>query len=817
MGWANWLEAVRGWRAGARRGSQRRAPQGRGIEALEIRNLLTVTFAEGGMLAVNDRNMAVVAVGDLDGDGDQDVLGLSHEPSVFPNAVFLNNGDGSFAEGRPLVIDGHPRTAVALADVDGDGDLDAFMTQNYRDTVLNTPQQHLVFLNDGLGNLSDSGQRLSVPASDYSDNSIDTDVALGDFDGDGDADALVTVEESHTQQLLLNDGTGLFSDSGQQFGTVNSSGPIAVGDLDGDGDLDVAVGSLIHFNSGSGTFSTVVLGATIPGVLGPGDVAFGDLDNDGDLDMVLFGRRDRVLMNDGTGQFQVTSQRFDDTRTAGAVALGDLDGDGDLDLIATDGISGSDIFLNVGTGTFVKALQILNATTTEFHPADHDVSLADLDNDGDLDVVLGTEATSIFLNQYTPPEVTLPAGGGSYELLKSGEDFVLRTTAGVEIARAKLDDATQLLIRGSDGDDTLTVDFSGGNPIRAGRLTFENSRGDDRLFLIGGSATNAEHRFSGINEGLVNLDGRTINYSGVDLLGDHLTTTNRAFRLGSGNDSVELLNNGFVSDGRSLLDLFGGLMGVSLTNPSGSFAIYAGAGDDTVTLFGADALLACPVQVFGEEGHDVLKGLMTGDLLDGGAGNDVLNGRGGNDTLLGGDGLDTLMGGAGHDSLTGGDQHDKLSGQAGNDSLSGGQGNDLLTGDAGRDSLVGGEGQDTLRAGEGIDTLQGDAGRDLLVGGAGNDRLDGGADDDWLQGEDGNDSLVGSSGNDVLQGGTGRDTLLGGDGDDRMLGGSNNDLLLGGLGNDSLDGGLGTDTLAGNDGDDVIVGLPSEIDEAFGA
>ncbi len=115
---------------------------------------------------------------------------------------------------------------VALGDLDGDGDLDAFVANSgiYGD-------QNKVWLNDGTGTFTDSGQSLG--------NTHSADVALGDLDGDGDLDAFVT-NWSDPNKVWLNDGTGDFTDSGQSLGSSDSWG-VALGDLDGDGDLDAFV------------------------------------------------------------------------------------------------------------------------------------------------------------------------------------------------------------------------------------------------------------------------------------------------------------------------------------------------------------------------------------------------------------------------------------------------------------------------------------------------------------------------------------------------------------------------------------------------
>jgi hypothetical protein len=143
--------------------------------------------------------------------------------------------------------------------------------------------------------------------------------------------------------------------------------------------------------------------------------ALGDLDGDGDLDVYAaslppeggdYDRRDRILINDGSGAFTDSGQRLENPRTpgtagSGAVALGDLDGDGDLDAVVATA-KGAAIWTNQGeaqggqTGVFVESGQCLGRGHIE------DVFLADLDGDGDLDAVVGAKAqTAVWLDTVT--------------------------------------------------------------------------------------------------------------------------------------------------------------------------------------------------------------------------------------------------------------------------------------------------------------------------------------------------------------------------------------------------------------------------------
>ncbi|MBN1889177.1 MAG: DUF11 domain-containing protein [Thermoflexales bacterium] len=358
-------------------------------------------------------NSLDVALADLDGDSDLDAFVAN--TSGAPNKVWLNDGTGVFSDSAQSLGGSYSR-GVAVGDLNGDGSLDAFVANG-------TSNGHRVWLNDGTGAFNDTGQSLG--------NSDSWDVALGDLDGDGDLDAVAANAMTQTNKIWLNDGTGFFTANGLTLGDSDARG-VAVGDLDNDGDLDAFVANVsnqpnkVWFNNGSGVLSDS--GQNL-GNSSSEAVALGDLDGDGDLDAFVgnagsvgagIGQADVVWLNDGAGAFSL-GQNVGSTKSR-HIVLGDIDGDGDLDAFAAthwDGLADADrVWFNDGTGHFVDSGQRLGNTWSEA------VAWGDIDSDGDLDafVANGGQANTVWLNQFQACYARINDDPTNYSILQLAID-----------------------------------------------------------------------------------------------------------------------------------------------------------------------------------------------------------------------------------------------------------------------------------------------------------------------------------------------------------------------------------------------------------
>lgn len=217
------------------------------------------------------------------------------------------------------------------------------------------------------------------------------DVRAIDIDQDGDLD-IILANEFQPNSILINDGTGKFTDESAQRlpQVVHDSEDIAIADFNGDGLLDLVFCSeddKIHeyyLNKGKGFFE--VAPYKLPDSEANAVITL-DLNNDKKPDLV-FGNngKNTVLINKGDGTFSVESQRLPDAnRVTQDLAAVDIDGDGDLDIFEANE-DGNRLLLNNGKGFFSDASQsnLPNDPNVETRKA----SFADVDNDGDLDIFL---------------------------------------------------------------------------------------------------------------------------------------------------------------------------------------------------------------------------------------------------------------------------------------------------------------------------------------------------------------------------------------------------------------------------------------------
>lgn len=326
------------------------------------------------LLETTSETSASVSLGDIDRDGDLDLILAKGRHWPLRNLVLRNDGHAAFT--TEAIGDSADRTyTAALADLNGDGTLDLVVSND-------RPDPKLVYLSDATGHYHAAGtfgraewstryvtvadlngdrrpdiivaNRSSNPASPrpsfvcLNDGAANfpvctalptqsaTIIVASDFDGDGHTDLFVPHRDGGQSLMLWNDGAGAFTGGGEPFGPAPVSvRAAAAADLDGDGTPDLVIGDLttkrvlVFRNLGNRRFADAVDIGT--GAVEAGAIAIGDLNKDRAPDIVVGAARGpgTIFFNSSRGpQLSFASIRWNDGKgTVYGVAIGDLDGD----------------------------------------------------------------------------------------------------------------------------------------------------------------------------------------------------------------------------------------------------------------------------------------------------------------------------------------------------------------------------------------------------------------------------------------------------------------------------------------------------------
>jgi len=309
------------------------------------------------------------------------------QPSLFvmiygaPNNLFEYSGGGfrDIAEAAGVKFGTDHDRGMASADFDNDGDLDIYIAAGYTGNVF--------WRNNGNDTFSDY-----TSDSNTFLNGQGQGVAWGDFDNDGWLDLFVAQTDGNNRLYINNRGGSFTEDSGILSSQGASVQPVAF-DVNGDGRLDLLVtrepgkSNLLYINRGGGNFEeqAKLWGVEYTTANGQG-AGVGDYDRDGDLDVLFsdFANTNLLLRNMGDHFEEVGAAagiRIGGTRNRGAL-FGDFNDDGwpDIYVVRT---GANRLFQNNGNGTFTEVAAAAGAAGNldAYTP-----SMADYDNDGDLDI-----------------------------------------------------------------------------------------------------------------------------------------------------------------------------------------------------------------------------------------------------------------------------------------------------------------------------------------------------------------------------------------------------------------------------------------------
>ena len=333
--------------------------------------------------------------------------------------------------------------SVAFADVDNDDDLDLFVTGLDR---FNNRVSSLYLNLDNHYYLDTENEFIGVSSSS---------IAFSDTDNDGDSDLLITGRSSSgsSVSVLYINTEGVFAPVLPSPFTGVQDSSIGFEDIDNDGDKDVVLSgrngnqriTRLYLNS-EGAFS-LAMGTPFAGT-DEGEIDFSDIDSDGDIDLLITGRVNvnplapRIYLNNQGNFSEMPNTSFPYLRESSA-KFADVDLDGDEDFFISGRLSSNIpvtyLYMNIA-GTF--ELSESNSFTGVYNG---DIDIADIDNDGDQDLMIAGTSE----NNQNIAELYLNSSGSFSQ--ESGISFHRMDDCSIAFADMDNDGDSDLLMVGNKG------------------------------------------------------------------------------------------------------------------------------------------------------------------------------------------------------------------------------------------------------------------------------------------------------------------------------------------------------------------------------
>lgn len=465
-----------------------------------------------------------VVTGDFNKDGKQDVLIPVLDGLIF----FPGNGDGTLGT---VVVSPLPSgvggSAIGVADFNSDGNLDA--------VTIDTNGVAVAFGNGDGTFQTATTYALNVNAEEFPES-----IATADLNGNGKPDIIVGEGQGAALSavgVLLNDGTGNFTNIANYSESGIESTSVAVADFNGDGKSDILMVNALHaqnssdgtinllFGNGDGTFRSVQYVSTAGIGAGVGSVAAADFNGDGFQDLIVpvcpagesCPSGFALFLSNGDGGYQAPLTFNSSSATVGEfVVAGDFNGDGKPDAAVLSNCDAScsgpavSIFLNTGNGTFAAGVDYEVGGLTSVA-----IATGDFNGDGHLDIAVLNQCYTSSCGGQGSVVVLLGNGDGTFQPAITTPMNNLNQVWWLAAADLNHDGKTDLVVANggsaqvllSNGDGTFTFgeDYSGGGAGGSLSVAIGDVNGDGNPDIVVANSCDAPVGDSGCANGSIGV------------------------------------------------------------------------------------------------------------------------------------------------------------------------------------------------------------------------------------------------------------------------------------------------------------------------